>query len=200
MLTAGRWLRQYAVNSDSWALDTAFGFLSFLLLLWGLQLQGAEWRAADINTTNCRNHIYQFVASVIFILLLFKGKGICMLMYIKLRSSQGCEDFSFTTTKTFLNVHREILWTATKTNIVCDFLLYKSLASLEKFQEMGRSHQCLNKIDKITLVTGLVAWTPPLDKMIETDMGCNQTVMLAQLMPISMVLWKAGCLLYFLLS
>lgn len=65
---------------------------------------------------------------------------------------------------------------------------------------MGRSHQHLNKIDKITSVTGLVAWTPPLDKMIETDLGCNQTAMLAQLMPVSMVLWKAGCLLYFLLS
>lgn len=36
--------------------------------------------------------------------------------------------------------------------------------------------------------------------MIETDTGCNQTVVLAKLMPISTVLWKAGCWLYFLLN
>lgn len=197
-------LRQYAVDCDSWALGAAFGFLSFFNSCHegcNCKEQNTEWRAAESNTTNYHNHIYQLGASVIFIFLLFRSKGRCILMHVKLRYPQGCENFSFTIIKTFLNVHREVLLrTAAKINYGWDFLLYKNLASLENFQEMGRSHQHLNKIDKITSVTGLVAWTPPLDKMIETDMGGNQTAMLAQLMPISMVLWKAGCLLYFLLS
>lgn len=49
----------------------------------------------------------------------------------------------------FLNVHREILLrTAIKINIGCDFLLFKSLVSLGKFQEMGRKAKVSSALKK----------------------------------------------------